>query len=182
MERYSRTFGIWQSCPPHILWCAESSSMEKVDKSAYKCRSLLGGKECEHGIFLFEVQMLEYLGWSWQCPGDRKRPQGSKWSSPGWQGNCGVTHSLKTRAWGPGEKLYFPGEKFVLRVVCGWTQKSQETQQVNLIRCKRGHLEILSLEPHVTYGDIWSYRHMLPPRGQRHTGEYRDVWPRDGTQ
>lgn len=24
----------------------------------------------------------------------------------------------------------------------------------NLIRCKRGHREILSLEPHVTYGDI----------------------------
>lgn len=181
MERYSRTFGIWQSCPPHILWCAESSSMGKVDKSAYKCRSLLGGKECEHGIFLFEVQMLEYLGWSWQWSGDRKRPQSSKWSSPCWQGNCGVTHSQNESLRSRGKALLSRGKACPRHCVC-WTQKSQETQQVNLIRCKRGHLESLSLEPHVTYGDIWSYRHMLPPRGQRHTGEYRDVWPRDGTQ
>lgn len=36
----------------------------------------MGGKECEHAIFLFQVQMLDYSGQSGQWPDGRKGPQG----------------------------------------------------------------------------------------------------------
>lgn len=79
---------------------------------------------------------------------DQRIPNGVLQTGRKIVGNPGSQNeSLRLR-----EKLHFQ-KKSLSSVWHGCLEEPGDSAS-NLIRCKRGHREILSLEPHVTYGDI----------------------------